>query len=808
MKKTLLLISLLAALFMSSALKAETQSPGQWRLHNTYGTFFKKIIDTPNKVYLLAYGNGYWDWSSSYGIEYPIMFVYDKKEDLIEGYNAQNYLHGNIIKDMWYNSAKKYFLIVYDDFNIDLLYTDDRCYNVPGLASAVVPGYKDINSVTFDPENNKAYVATKFGYIVIDDSKNVISESHLYGNNIKSIARVGDYLLAVTDEGIYKSEAKRNDKHSTWNAFILIEDSPSGVKNILTQKGNDFLYITSDNHLFKGNIDKEGIVTFDSEDILGTNVVTFHEIKDGYFMRTGWEGVLVDKNANVKNISGTSNYRNDIYSASSDTAIWRPIAEKGIEKLIYSNESWSNSPSPTYGQYIKANAPNVFDAANFEYSPKYGMFAANSAFAHFHNDFDTSYLLLISLYKNGQWDIQSPYFLANNWSLVDCHTATFDPSSEDIIWVGAGNNRGLGKYDIQTHKAKTYTPGGSAYQLNYATPKFDANETLWTVRSSPARFYYWKKEDRLSDKSDKFLAIPMPDVSMGTHLIFLPCKGKDNSGSNKIFASNGGYASGLYAYDHNGTLEDTSDDQYKWFENLKDQDGQSINISYVFCMMEDPATGYVWVGGDGGLYWFDPSTVFNSDFHVNRVKVARNDGTGLADYLLEGNSIFSMGIDGAGKKWFGTLGNGVVQTTSNGGEILQHLTKENSYLPGNDVIAIGFEPDSNCVWLGTKTGIAQYFSDSIAPSDDLSEVMAYPNPVRPEYYGHVTITGLMDGALVKIMDASGGLVRELGRSEGGMMLWDLTNSGGRRVPTGVYYVVSSSTGDSSEAAVTKILVMN
>lgn len=96
----------------------------------------------------------------------------------------------------------------------------------------------------------------------------------------------------------------------------------------------------------------------------------------------------------------------------------------------------------------------------------------------------------------------------------------------------------------------------------------------------------------------------------------------------------------------------------------------------------------------------------------------------------------------------------------------------------------------------------------MAGADKLDDVLAYPNPVRPDYYGHVTIKGLMDGSLVKILDASGAIVCELGRSEGGMMLWDLTNMGGRRVPTGVYYVATSTSGDSSEANVAKILVMN
>lgn len=806
MKKTLFIISLIVAALFPVASKAQTAPPGEWRLHNTWHRFHKKIIDTPDKVYLLSLGLASFTWSGSYNIEYPILFVYDKNEDLIEGYNAKNYLHGNIIKDMWYNSAKKYFVIVYDDYNIDLLYTDDRCYNITGLASAVVPGFKDINGVTFDAENNRAYVATKFGYMVIDDNKNVIAESHLYGKEIKSIGRIGNHLLAVTDDGVYQSEAKRNDKHVSWTSFTKIEDAPSGVKNILPLKDSNFFYINSNDRLMKGNVESDGSVVFNSQDLGGTNIVKFTETQDGYFFATGWASYLSDRSGNLKTISGSSAYRDNIFAASTTDVIWRPVDEQGLEKLIYVNDAWINSPSPTYGQYIKPSAPGVFDAAAFEYSPKYGMMATNAAYAHYHGNFDTQYFFLVSLYKDGSWNSQTPLILAGNEnSLSDSHPGVFDPAEEDIVWVGTGNNRGLVKYNVSTYATKNFYPGGSAYGLNVQTPKFDADGTLWTVRSSPSSFYYWKKDDRLNENASGLKGLKI-NFELGSFPIFVACKSPSNK--NKLVISRGTYTSGLYIYDHAGTLDNTADDRYISFDTLKDQDGQVINVSYVYSMMEDPETGYVWVGGAGGLYWFKPSEVFNPDFHVNRVKVARNDGTGLADYLLEGSDIFSMGIDGAGHKWFGTLGNGVVETNASGSEIIRQLTRENSYLPGNDVIGIGFDPTSNSVWLGTKTGIAQYFSETTAGADNMENVLAFPNPVRPEYYGNVTIKGLMDGSLVKIMDASGGLVRELGRSEGGMMLWDLSNSSGRRVPTGVYYVVSSSTGDTSEAAVTKILVMN
>ena len=85
----------------------------------------------------------------------------------------------------------------------------------------------------------------------------------------------------------------------------------------------------------------------------------------------------------------------------------------------------------------------------------------------------------------------------------------------------------------------------------------------------------------------------------------------------------------------------------------------------------------------------------------------------------------------------------------------------------------------------------------------------YPNPVRPDYFSHVKIEGVPDNALVKIVDAGGGLIKEVGFAAGGEATWDVTNLNFKRVPGGVYYVMCSGGPDSdSFSTVGKILVVN
>lgn len=804
MKKTIAILTLLVASLMSFAAKAQTAPPGDWRLHNTFHYYHKKIVDTPDKVYLLSYGLGYWNWSTSYGSEFPILFVYDKKNDEIEGYNAKNYLHGNIIKDLWYNAAGKYFLIVYDDYNMDLLYTDDRCYNVPGLASAIIPGGKEVNSVSFDTETNRAYLATQFGFMVVDGDKSVIAESHLYGKNLKSVARVGDYLLAAADDGLYYAPLKSNSKHNSWSEFKKFSNSPSSVNKILPLKGNSFLYLNNRPNLV--SIAEDGVLS-EPQEIYASGVKEYYPVNQGgYFMATEWEGILVDQDGNLTNLPGTSAFRNDLYGASSSDMLYRVESREGIDFRKKISDEWVNTPSGNYGKYIKPNAPNVFDSGSFDWSDKHGMVTTNACYTHWHGSTDANFFSLVSSYNNGTWKAVTPSISTGvKGVFASTHPGVLEPYDDDLVWFGHASN-GLGRYNISENSGKNFTVEGKGSRYNVQTPKFSDDGTLWTVFGGNSRVGYWPKDARLSGDASAFKPIPVVGFSSGSFPVFQPCNSQ--GASNFIVMASGQYDSNWTVLDHNGTPDNTSDDRVIHLSNPVDQDGQPISINYTYCMAEDPETGRIWVGGDGGLFWFNPAEVFNPNFHVNRVKVARNDGTGLADYLLEGASVFCIGIDGAGHKWFGTLGNGIVETSASGSEIIRQLTRENSYLPCNDVISVGFEPNSNCVWIGTKQGVAQYYSETIAGADKLDDVLAYPNPVRPDYYGQVTIKGLMDGTLVKILDASGGLVRELGRSEGGMMLWDLTNMGGRRVPTGVYYVATSTSGDSSEANVAKILVMN
>lgn len=182
-------------------------------------------------------------------------------------------------------------------------------------------------------------------------------------------------------------------------------------------------------------------------------------------------------------------------------------------------------------------------------------------------------------------------------------------------------------------------------------------------------------------------------------------------------------------------------------------------------------------------------------------------GTGLADYLLEGSQINCIAVDGANRKWIGTNNSGLFLVSADGSQVLQQFTTDNSYLSSNTIYSVCCNPTNNSVYVVTPNDFLEYFSDTTPGAVDYSNVYVYPNPVRPDFTGMVTIVGLMDNSLVKIADSGGHVIKQL-RSTGGMATWDCLGDNGERVSTGVYFVLASEKeGGTSHGTVAKFVII-
>ena len=138
-------------------------------------------------------------------------------------------------------------------------------------------------------------------------------------------------------------------------------------------------------------------------------------------------------------------------------------------------------------------------------------------------------------------------------------------------------------------------------------------------------------------------------------------------------------AVGLLVYNHNGTPTVLSDDSRNVFARYVDQDGAEYAVGNVMCLTED-RSGRIWLAQDKGLFVIPDITtaIRNNALYGRRPKVARNDGTEFADYLLDGEFVFDIAVDPSDRKWIATRNSGVYLVNADGTEVIANFNMENS----------------------------------------------------------------------------------------------------------------------------------
>ena len=175
--------------------------------------------------------------------------------------------------------------------------------------------------------------------------------------------------------------------------------------------------------------------------------------------------------------------------------------------------------------------------------------------------------------------------------------------------------------------------------------------------------------------------------------------------------------------------------------------------------------------------------------------------------MLSGVNIKSIVVDKDNRKWFGTNGNGLYLIAADNITTLAHFTKANSKLLSDNILSLAINDATGELFIGTDQGLCSYTGNISDSSNGMTKdnVWAYPNPVKPDYTGAITITGLENGASVKIVTSNGVLVNE-GTASNGEYKWYGINRDGKRVASGVY-MVEVATSASEKGVVCKIAIV-
>ncbi|MBO4870774.1 MAG: hypothetical protein J5565_02180 [Muribaculaceae bacterium] len=777
-KKAIIFVLMLLPVVASAQI-----SGGSWKIHPYSAiTQAKELIDTDEKVYFLLSKN---------------VFSFDKDTEEIESIDKSNYLSDVLVSNIYYNSNKNYLVVVYNNSNIDVILSSGKVINMPEIKDAIITSGKAINDVNFT-DDGTMLVATEFGYVVIDDENFVIKESHIYYKNIASIAQVGITLVAIIDNTIYCSQV--SEPHDAVSSFK--STSKKVTNGRIYPVNSSTVMVNAASNLYVGALGGSAAKpTITLRSVVASRADNVQATPTGFianFMSEGFYYTFDNNGNNEQRIDGG----NEMYScyAHGNGTMWA-LGPNGLH--MGGDESDFFLPN---GMTLKELA--FWMIYNEPLDKLYVHTTADNAVL---TSSKSCRLMEVSVYDGERWYDETPDRLGTDridYSAYPICVSPKDPHTYVFSIRGIMSSEASRVYKVTDGKTvdiytKSNAPGG----LFRGATAFDSEGNLWIVygHGKPsggsnvialpsAKFH----STATATKAD-WKKINVPNIETGQFKRASFCINKNDV---KIY-SDGGNNSPIFFW-KDGI--NNTDPVTRTYVDFTDQDGKKVSWTYLKCITVDK-NGLLWFPTSSGIVYMNPDDALTDNCVVNHIKVPRNDGTDLADYLLEGIGINCIAVDGQNRKWIATTTAGVYQVSEDGTQILHQFNTSNSMLPSNNVYTVACNTKNNSVFILTDSGLVEYAQGSGSTSNDLSNVYCYPNPVRPDFTGLLTIAGLTENALVKIADSSGNVIKQL-KSSGGVATWDCCDSDGDRVATGVYYVIASTSGDgSSSNIVSKFLVV-
>ena len=720
-----------------------------------------------------------------YAIGNGSLFSYDKEDTSIQCYWKGNLLSDTDISYIAYNKEYKTLIIIYSNANIDLLVNDKEVYNLPDYMNKNMIQTKNVNHICFAKEYS--YLSTSFGVMVLNLKKKEIANTYILNKKINACAVDDAKIYAASSEGLLTGLLTDN---------LLDNNNWNKVSDIVYS----FLSIYNDNLV--GNILYQGIYLINRSDY------SYSQLIGGYysFMYT-YEDKLIASNENslalfdnIKKIHYLDHYLGIAHLSYENGIYWSAGQEKGLVGMKFDTTNKSletivssiipNSPKKNLTYRMKFEGEKLFIAGGGKTSqPQEGT---------------------IMFFEDKTWNSFQEEGIDEKTGIAyrNISSITQDPADEKRHFASSVTQGLYEFYDKKFVKHYTYNNSPLEVAVPITDPgiykdfvringlTYDNDNNLWMTNYEVKHFIHVLKPD------GKWVNLHYPEVDTTISLeniIF------DKRGW--LLATAWGYNYGVFCLNTKNTLEDPGDDQHKFVTNFINKDGTLLSHKKIYCIVEDK-NGIIWIGtAQGPIILNNPSNFFKDDFYCTQIKVPRNDGTNLADYLLASDEITAIAVDGGNRKWIGTGSNGIYLLSPDGLETIHHFTAENSPLLSNNIQSIAINPNTGEVFIGTNKGLLSYQSDAIEPKDSFvdDDVYAYPNPVKQDYAGVITITGLMMDTDIKITNVSGKLIYA-GTSVGGQFTWNGRNLQGNKVPSGIYFVLAADK-DGKQSIATKILII-
>lgn len=715
------------------------------------------------------------------------LFSVDKRDGSITRWTKGKGIHGEVISRIAYVEAQDAVLVVYDNNMIDIISSKGDINDIPDLFQSSTA----IKIQALCIHNNIAFIGTNFGIIELNLTKREVADTYYIGPNASSVsitelAIANDTLFALSGTDLYKGSLKDqliNYNHWTIEPSLLV--APTWMVSY-----HDSLWVIDREKLYE-RVHGEWIMQFPT-----ASFVRLKTQANKLFITDGAPHLFEIKDGQFDCICSSFTSETGVFDAQTKR-YWLAGKELGLIE-------WNKQTQQMVNHYIPSG-PVRNEIYHLQFAGEKLFICPGTRWADKGNVTTT-----FAFYKNDEWGYETDEHTQQvlNVKPTDLVAVAVDPNDDSHFYM---STYGHGMLEYKNNRIyKQYTEGVpncsllSLVENNLKYVRTDAvtmdNGYLWILQPEArpntinvmnlatgqwAGYNFTYKGQRVTANTVKGIWIDKRDNQY------------------KWFINQRGSV-GICLINDNGTPMKGNDDRYVFRNEMLDQNNERFTLTRVNELAQDH-NGDMWVAMEGGVFIIPTETDFFSSNACKRIIIPRNDGTGLADYLLANDNVTTIAVDGGNRKWIGTESSGVYLVSEDGMTTIHHFTVENSILLSNNITSIAIHPTSGEVFIGTAAGLVSFRSDAAEPFETYAEILAYPNPIRPNYNGVVTITGLMDKSDVNIIDQAGQLVCKTS-SNGGIAIWDLRNGAGQRVSSGVYTALCNA--PDGKHGLVKILVMN
>lgn len=727
---------------------------GEWQAHLAYHDA-SKCIKAFNRIYVVS------DHS---------LYSYDPSDNNVQTFDKTVVLSDNGIADIDWCAAEKAIIICYLNGNIDLLYGNDDIYNITDLVNSRLND-KTVNEVKV--YGRVAYISTNSGIVKLDVIRKEISDTYLFEGGVLSVLLHDGWLFCTGPSGVYKG--KNTDNLLDLSKWIRLSE-----RTIFNR-----LHIYLDKPVIE--VTDGNLFFFDETNFSLKFIDRVHYAcqSEGILYLFNWDRKFIIYDTTGKKTTYNINFTVK-YAISEGNDLWLCCSDKGLQKCSVRNGDITvTKPS------ILPDSPrrNYFDFMNISDDGR--LLVAGGSLNYAGIDYEGT----LMEYSGRRWNNFSEDGITEQTGLkyINLTSLAEDPMMPGHFFAGSARQ---GLYEYRDYKfVKLHTFDNSPLKtilpdnprpydfVSVDGLQYDREGNLWMLNNEVDTIF------RIIKNDGNWTALYYPEIANKPTFKFILF---DSRGF--VWTAATRYSPGIFCLDTNGTLDNQNDDKSAFNgHNFTNQDGITVTVNYIYFIEEDH-NGILWIGTDQGIFIInDPSSFINESNHIfNRVKIPRNDGTGQADYLLNGIYTTAACIDYANRKWIGTMSNGIFLLDADGTTTIHHFTTENSPLLSDNIINIKTNGTTGEVYIATDKGLITYGGDAFKPNENLdkSDILIYPNPVLPENEGMVTIRGLSYNCTVKILNSAGRLVHQ-GTSTGGSYTWNC-GYGRQRVTSGMYYVMAVS----------------